>query len=390
MGQTDAAAAWPELCARFARLGAELGDDSFPNAPGQRSAGVTHLAEQVVCWLGWSVLHGDARRPAFHRQNDLVTPWGGPNADNVYRHARVDPARRYRVHGRMHRCEEFVLALRAGFMHQPVWGTLHQVTASDLGIGPGDEIDLVLGGPPAGRRWVPLPGGAVMASIREYYADWQAAEPAVLTIECLDDDVAGPLPPPDDAEVAARLDDATSAVEHSLRNWNRYLLDHRAAGTDNTIAPPMRVTKGLAEARYAFCFWDLAEDQALVVESTVPDARYWSLQLYELGWYHLIDPTERQSSLNHRQTAVDADGTVRWVIAHRDPGVANWLDAGGRRTGLATLRWFWAAADPQYSSRVVAVDDLAAELPGSPRVTAEQRRATLAARRSHLAWRFRT
>ncbi|HAI64635.1 MAG TPA: hypothetical protein DCM13_07090, partial [Acidimicrobiaceae bacterium] len=63
-----------------------------------------HLLDQATLWISWSVLHADPSRPAFHRHNDLVSQWGGPNADNVYRHARIDPAKRYVVRGRMHSC----------------------------------------------------------------------------------------------------------------------------------------------------------------------------------------------------------------------------------------------------------------------------------------------
>ena len=58
-----------------------------------RADGVAHVVEQTLCWMGWSVFHADPRRPTFQRQNDLITQWGGPNADNVYRHARVEPGR---------------------------------------------------------------------------------------------------------------------------------------------------------------------------------------------------------------------------------------------------------------------------------------------------------
>src|SRR5690606_18567506 len=117
-------------------------------------------------------------------------------------------------------CEEAVFAVRAGFMHQPVWGTLHEVTASELGLGPGDDIDLTVG--PGGD--IPLPDGAATVSIREYYFDWRAEEPAVMTIACLDDDAAAPAGRLDGDALAARLADAVAGVEHSIEYWNRYLL----------------------------------------------------------------------------------------------------------------------------------------------------------------------
>jgi hypothetical protein len=390
-GDAELFAAWSDACARLERLGAELQTEPFPQAPDQRVASVAHLVQQLVCWLEWSVLHADPRRPAFHRQNDLITPWGGPNADNVYRHTRVAADRTYRIHGRMNSCEEFMLAIRAGFMGQPTWGTLHSVEASELGISTGEEFELFLGGPEREGNWVPLPDGAVMASFREYYFDWRALEPAVLTVECLDDDAKVPGPRRDATEVTTDLQAAIDGVEHSIRFWNDYLDRHRAEGTDNEIAQPMKVAKGLAAANYGFGFWDLGEDDAIVLETTVPDARYWGVQLYDMGIYELVDPTDRLTSLNHRQTSVDSDGVVRFVLSHRDPGVANWLDTGGRRVGQFTFRWFWANGDPTYSSRVVGFDELRAALPAhTARVTAPERAAELHARRQHLAWRFRT
>ena len=120
----------------------------------------------------------------------------------------------------------------------------------------------------------------------------------------------------------------------------------RAAQAPNTFATGFRLAKGLEAARYAFCFWDLDDGEALVVDSDVPDARYWSLRLYTMAWFELVEPTGRVASLNHRQLAISADGRLRVVVSARDPGVPNWLDTGGRPVGLLTLRWFWPRGDP--------------------------------------------
>ena len=68
----------------------------------------------------------------FTSTGTLVTQWGGPNQDNAYHHARIDASRRYRVRGCMNSCEEFVMTLRAGFMHNEVWGTKATITVRAL------------------------------------------------------------------------------------------------------------------------------------------------------------------------------------------------------------------------------------------------------------------
>jgi hypothetical protein len=380
--------AWRDFCRRIEALGEQVMRAPYPHAAGDGAEAIAHLAEQVSCWLAYATGHFDTTAPFFHRSNDLVSQWGGPNQDNLYLHARIDPRRRYRIRGRMHACEEFVLTLRVDFMHMPEWGTLATITGSERGIGPGDEFEILLGGDGSDPAFFPIPERVTTASLRQYYLDWQPAEPAVFTIECLDE---VPVPPRlDGAAVADRLATALAQTERSVVYWNDYLNEHRAKGVDNVFAPPMALKKGLGAARYAFLFHALADDEALVVETDVPDARYWNLQIATMGWYEQPDPVHRISSINQQQAHVDADGRVRFVVSSVDPGCPNWLDTAGHPEGLLTFRWFWPKSDPSPTTRVVKRDAVFAALaPGTPRIDAAARREQVRARIRHLAWRFR-
>lgn len=382
-------AAWRDFCRRIEALGERVMSDEFPSDPGDKADGIQHLADQVSCWLGWVVGHSDTTAPFFHRSNDLVTQWGGPNQDNSYHHARIDPGRRYRIAGHMHGCDDFVLTLRAGFMHMPVWGTKATYTASEHGIRRGERFELLLGGDGSEEGWIAIPEEVTTASLREYYFEWSAEEPAIFTIECLDD--VDPPPRLTGEKVAGQLGDAISQIENSLLYWNEYMGDYREQGTDNAFTEPIKVAKGLSVARYAFLFWDLEPEQALVVESDVPDARYWNFQTYNLAWFEQIEPVHRIGSINQSQAHVDADGRVRVVLSHRDPGVANWLDAGGHRVGQLTYRWFWPNSDPSPVVKVVDVGDVSSMMPaGAPQLDAAARREQVRRRKQHLALRFHT
>lgn len=393
MESSESGEAWQRWCRQLADLGVGVLGSPHPTEGRSPLENLEHVADQVVAWTGWEVLHSDPTRPAFHRHNDLVTQWGGPNADNVYRHARIDGRHRYRITGRMHGCQEFLLAMRAGFMHNDTWGTLATHTASELGIGRGDEFELVLGGDEPGA--IPIPEGAIMASFREYYLDWAVEEPATIVIECLDPDTSpSGAQRLTDTELARRLDAAVSQVGQSVTRWNDYMNEHRGERHDNSFDKQAQtVAKGLPMARYEFCFWDLEPEQALIVEAAVPQARYWSAQLYMMGTFELVDPYGHITSLNHEQTHVSSDGRVRWVVSASDPGVVNWLDVAGRRNGLCTLRWFWPTGEDGMTptTTVLDVSEVPAHLPpDTPRVSPDERSVELAARRAHLRWRFRT
>ena len=82
---------------------------------------------------------------------------------------------------------------------------------------------------------------------------------------------------------------------------------------------------------------------------------------------------------------------LRVVIAHRDPGVVNWLDPCGHEAGTLILRFILAEGElPLPTSRVVPLADLEGELPaGTPRVTPEEREEILRRRRNALWLRYR-
>ena len=244
----------------------------------------------------------------------------------------------------MHSCEDFILAIRRNFMHMEGSGTIAELSAHDIGLGAGDDFEILLGGAGDEPNRVPLPDGALSVSIREYYFDWQPREPATFTIECLDAD-SPPGPFTSDA-LAIGLEEAATHLHRSLTYWNQYMLDARAGQRDNEFGGGYDVKRGLAAAKYAFCFFDLAPDEALVVDCDIPDSRYWSFHLYNLAWWEALEYATRVTTLNHTQTRISDDGRIRVVVAHEDPGVPNWLDTEGRREALLTLRWFWPDGRP--------------------------------------------
>jgi hypothetical protein len=106
-------------------------------------------------------------------------------------------------------------------------------------------------------------------------------------------------------------------------------------------------------------------------------------------WWETIDYGNRQSSLNGHQAVVDDDGKVRVVVAHQDPGVANWLDTAGHSQGPIILRCVRTDTAPVPSTSLVPFDRLAEELPSDTRwVTPDERAAAIEIRRKAVSRRF--
>jgi hypothetical protein len=133
--------------------------------------------------------------------------------------------------------------------------------------------------------------------------------------------------------------------------------------------------------------WALESDEALLVTVTPPDpCAYWDVQVGN-GWYESFDYRNHFSGLTCEGAHMDDDGSVTIVLAHQDPGVANWVEAVGHREGHIAIRWQLTHELPIPTTRVVPVADVP-KITGLPAVSPEDRAAARASLAASWAARF--
>jgi hypothetical protein len=260
---------------------------------------------------------------------------------------------------------------------------------SDLEVVDGRLEIRISPAPGADGNWLQSDPKARLLTIRVFQADWAGDAAPVFHIERVGGEGV-PRPPLEPADVSAALDRAATWVEASAGFWNRYTSAARERAEPNVVTAARAAPGGADHIRYGSCIWQLeTPDAALLIECDVPDADYWGFTIHSLGWLESGDFAERCTSLNGEQAHVDRDGRVRIVLAHRDPGVPNWIDTEGRAEGMLVHRWVWARDNPVPTSRVVALGALRALLPGDhPEVDPGERRLRLAARLRAATARF--
>jgi hypothetical protein len=136
---------------------------------------------------------------------------------------------------------------------------------------------------------------------------------------------------------------------------------------------------------YVMGRFDLAEDEAFVVDVSDGGAEYFTVPLSNI-WGTTLDLVDRTGSLNKAQSVANEDGSYTYVISADDPGAANWIDSDGLREGILTLRMAeFGETGPREDlgarGRVIKLDRLAAEVPHLRRVSAQERATQLADRR---------
>ncbi|HZO08137.1 MAG TPA: DUF1214 domain-containing protein, partial [Myxococcota bacterium] len=373
--------AWAECCRRLEALGRTLAGPEFPKDERERAEGFRALVRQLAFALEWEVLASDTREPSFVRFQDPRVQWGGPNPDNTYWRAAIDPTTTYRVWGNVSGVRQALFSLNEGDMQLEHYGVFGERSLDELVIGSDGSLEILLSPVEQPGNWIAMHPKARLFLIRVYVSDWERDVSPGFAIERVD--LAGlPQPEPVPAALARSLDRAVTWVERSLAFWNRYTQEGAARVQPNQAAAARSAPGGADHILYGSCFFDLADDEVLLVECELPEASYWGFALHSPYFLESGDFASRQTSLSAHQAHVDADGRLRVVLAHRDPGVPNWLDTSGHRRGMLAYRFVHAHSAPAPEARVVPVAALRRELPAShPAVGPEERRTALARRR---------
>ncbi len=379
--------AWRAWCDRLRAVGDEILGDDYPSAPRDRAEGYRALTRKLVYATQQELEAGDPDFPSFVRLQDPYNQWGGPNPDNVYLRANIDPDATYRVWADVSGVRQAIFSLHEGDMQLGEFGVFGECSLDDLAA-PDGRLELRISPDEHSGNWIRSDPRARIFTIRIYQCDWTNDATPPFHIERVGGD-GKPRPALAAATVARALDRAATWVEKSTRFWNTYTRQAWERSTPNTVTPAAGAAGGADNIAYGNCMWQLGPDQALLIESEVPDADYWAFTLHTLGWLESGDFADRQTSLNHLQAHVDQDRIVRIVVAHDDPGIANWIDSEGRERGMLVYRWIWARTVPVPAARVVPAAEVADLLPaGHPRIDAAARREILSQRRESVWKRY--
>ncbi|HEU5307692.1 MAG TPA: DUF1214 domain-containing protein [Acidimicrobiia bacterium] len=334
---------------------------------------------EVLSGMSEFFVEGDPDHP---RMAPIVSParkLQGDNPDAIYHFAQVRGDRSYRVFGV--RGEESYIsftihseAVDGGFNGR----VLSDINDSQFTFASDGSYSIVFSAEkPSGDRsadldgdWVQLDPDARMLIVRSYFLREPSAQndPLVqvrIGIEVLDD--VPPPPPLDDATLATRLRAGVAFLRQTTLGQPLPGAPSPApfmGKEPNTVGEPWSFRNagvdaaGAVDIFYSMGRWDLGPDDALVMRGTIPPSRFTNVMLWNRHM-QTLEYAHRRSSLNSAQIAYEPDGSYTVVVAHRDPGVPNWLDTGGHRVGTIFWRYLLPETDPPVAEcEVVPVDSL--------------------------------
>ena len=352
--------AWREFCALLAAAGETVMAAGNPDDPLDRAEGFRMLTRLLRGALEGTLEYGIAETPvlvhACHETIKIV----GENPDNHYLGAKLDGKYDYRIWGTRGEAKwiSFNLFSGGGFGSggPGVGETLHE---EQMHLEPDGTFELIISQREHPGNWLRSEADTRSLAIRQTFLDKYNQELAELHIERLDAGDA-PLEPLSAEHLYLSLlyagfyvkgvADIGSQWATRQAQWpNEFTDEAELAETDKFKDP---------QITWHQAYFDLADDEALVVEFTPPECEYWMIALHN-HWMETLDYVNHQATLNCHSAQLEPDGTARFVVAQRDPGVANWLDTAGHRRGTVGVRWVGPdVIDVMPTTRVVALDSL--------------------------------
>lgn len=318
--------------------------------------GYAYLAGRIRASLQLAFDH-DPARPVLICSTHQFARQGLDNPDAVYWSAHLTGEAEYVVRGRRGTTADLSFQLLGGSYSA-------EAAPESLAAFDDRELDVADDGS-FEWRFGPLPAAADLI-VREVFSDWDTEEPGRIWIERTDS-LGVPAEPAGRDRLAQQYQIAGKLLTGSIRTWFAFPHFFQYQEPANTLTRPKPTPGGLASQHSSIGHYALEPDQALIV--TVPACDDCSYQAIQVGsdWYASTDYETHQTSLTRAQSVVDSDGMLRYVISEQNPGIANWLETTGHRTGPVMLRWQRLTRPLSETEgptvELVAFDDLPSRLP---------------------------
>lgn len=347
----------------------------------ERAEGYRHLIRLVEFAEASFLDDADAAHPNVQRCPSKACKIGFDNPDQVYVGiGPISDAYTYRVHGQRGTVDFMSFQVFDNPYGGPAW-----LDSDALRVNADGSWELFVSPTPHAGNWLPSTASSTQLVIRHTFADWDTEVEGSVQVEVIGDAAGDPVSPLTAADFASRARRLATTLRATPALFQQLRADLYPV---NDFADPDPYAFGLANAGLPTnvvspAQYELAPDQALLIESADIPVRFRNIQLGN-RWLESLDYASRQTSLNGTQSYLDRDGVYRFVLAHVDPGVPNWLDVAGHPRGTIFMRWNKPPGldAPKPTARVVELAQLRSYLPaGHPIVTPAERAATLERRR---------
>ena len=352
--------AWNDFCDALKEAGSIVQSEKAPKDAFNQAEGYRYLTRLLRGGLESFLEHRDPAFPQLRCGAHETIKLGADNPDNRYESAPLNPDYNYRITGT--RGSVDYLGLSTIINKYASGGTMEvtgHIDARTMDINEDGTLDIIISQTEHPGNWLPMGPNSNSIPVRQTFQDRINEQRADLKIERIG--ATDDRPEPLSAKKLERgLQGAVMFVKGSsqlFENWAESFLP-----TINELPPAdqdyCQSIGGDPNIYYFHSAWELAEDEVFVIDAPIiPQCQTWNFQL-DNWWMESLDYRFHTIHVNKHTAHYNADGSVRVVVSHTDPGVPNWIETAGHNMGTMCWRWIGAKEHPGLKTQVMKLADL--------------------------------
>lgn len=353
--------AWEEFCDRLKLAGSALMHEGAPRDPFQQAEGVRYLSRLTRAGLEAFVEYGDPEFPVFRRMVHETVKMGADNPDNHYYNAQISGKYEYRITGKRN-----TVHYLGFFTQNGNYGTTGGLSPCgvlehrDLVLEDDGSFEIILSREKRGKNWLKTDEETGLVMLRQTFFRRDEEIPAEVHIERIGG--SGRPSPITTKHVDEGLETAALFVAGAPLLFARWAKGFQKHTNKLPLFDPetSNAAGGDANIIYHHSHWKLAPDEALVIEVMPPECDSWNFQLNNY-WMESLDYRYFNICISKGNAVFNDDGSVRLIVAHRDPGQPNWIETCGHNEGTMCWRWYRlavGAAPVEPNCTVIKLKDI--------------------------------
>jgi hypothetical protein len=351
---------WDDFCDALKEAGQLVNSEKAPQDAFNRAEGYRYLARMLRAGLESFLEFRDPAFPTLRTGVHETIKMGADNPDNCYQSSPINPQCDYRITGT--RGSVNYLGFSTVINRYASGGGMKTdglLDSGEIDITEDGSLEIIVSQKEQAGNWLKMGPETNSINVRQTFQDRKQEQLAELTIERIgaDDERPDPLTP---EKLDSALQGAVQFVKMTtglFEGWAEGFIE-----TTNEVAPAdqtfCQAIGGDPNIFYFHSAWELADDEALVIEaSTIPDCQTWNFVLQN-WWMESLDFRHHNVHFNKHTAHYESDGSVKIIVAHQKPDHANWVETAGHNMGTLCWRWIGAKEHPPVNARVVKFSDL--------------------------------
>jgi len=315
---------------------------------------VRYLTRLLRIGLDMHLEHANPHFPSFYQASHTTAKIGSDNPDNYYQNATINGTNKYRIWGQ--RGTVPILSFGTKANRYAVDGSMAstgELDIRDVSTAPDGSFEIIASREPQGNNWLPLADDSSILIVRQTFFDRKKETPANVHIKALHQRVS---PAPLSLDVLTTALERTPAfvqgTAHIFAEWAKNFHAENRNQLNSVDQSPFIKAGGDPMIYYLHGWWELANDESLIIESEIPDCEGWNFQLNNV-WMESLDYRHHTIHLNNHSAVPNTDGTVTVTVSHTKPANLNWIETAGHHRGTMLWRWTGANNHPIPKTRVV-------------------------------------